>query len=195
MSDLSLPWRIPRRAGRPLRALGGCGLPERTKPSQVPCRAPGASQRARGSNEQRRMMGPQKNLIPRRRKQIPQPPAGRHSCTQASLLQFSFVKQSFHLLKPGVAPRHRRLALSAGRARSSARRAESVEALLLGGEDRHLRHAEHARIVERADLEHARRPAAPGARVSRCVPHSPQNSRVTGLGRSLRRKALGLPFV
>ncbi len=48
-------------------------------------------------------------------------------------------------------------------------------------------------IVERPDLI-STAPRESGDLVSRCVPHSPQNSRVTGFGRSPRRNCFGVPF-
>ena len=69
-----------------------------------------------------------------------------------------------------------------------------VKALLVDGEDRHLRAAEHAGIVERTDLDEYRSgKACPFPKM--WVPHWAQNSRVTGLLRSARRKGLGEPLV
>jgi len=53
----------------------------------------------------------------------------------------------------------------------------SMEGLLVHGEDRHLRRAEQARIVERPDFQDSTA-AGPGRSVVRWVPHSGANSRV-----------------
>ena len=68
-----------------------------------------------------------------------------------------------------------------------------MERLIGKGVDRHLRNTEQARVIERPDLHDHR--GKPCARVTKCVPHSAQNSRVTGRSRSLRLNCFGAPLV
>jgi hypothetical protein len=60
-----------------------------------------------------------------------------------------------------------------------------MERLLVDGVNRHLGAVKQAWIVRRVDFR----------RVVRCVPHSAQNSRVTGRSGSLRVNCLGGPLV